>query len=176
VPDRSALEALILEQRHRVARLVARFFRRREDVEELAQEVFVRALRAAGSYNGSAPVGHWVMRIATHVCLDELRRRRVRPEHVLSEVTDSTIEALDRALAGGAIEAFEIEDARALASDLLGTLPPKDRLVLVMMEIEGFTAAETAAMMGATTGGVKMRAMRAKRRLARLARGLGRKG
>jgi RNA polymerase sigma-70 factor (ECF subfamily) len=167
--DEAAFEALVLRWQGRVAGLARRFFRRPEDVEEIAQEVFLKMHRSIGEYRGQAPFQHWLLRVATNTCRDRLRARRRRPEEILSEVTDDAQRWLDAALEGRALEAAQAETARVLATDLLDALPEKDRIVLVLMDLEGKPAAEVASLTGSTRGAVKIRAMRARRALRRLA-------
>ncbi len=167
--DEGAFEALVERWQARVAGLARRFFRRAEDVEEIAQEVFLKMHRSIGEYRGEAPFEHWLLRVATNACRDRLRARRRRPEAVLSEVTDDARRWLDAALEGAAQEAAQVEAARVLAADLLDALPEKDRIVLVLLDLEGKSAAEVAGLTGSTRGAVKVRAMRARRALRRLA-------
>ncbi len=174
--DVDAFEELVRKWKDRVFRLAFRFFRRREDAEDVAQEVFLRMFRAIGSYRSDAPFEHWLLRIATNVSRDELRERRRKPAVVLSDITGEPAAWLDRALSGAALVAAEAGRARALAADLLDSLSPGDRIVLVLMDLEGMSAAETAAATGSTRGAVKVRAMRARRALCRLAERVERRG
>lgn len=174
--DAAAFDALVRRFQGRVFRLAQRFFRKPEDAEEIAQEVFLKMHRALPSWRAQAPFEHWVLRIATNVCHDALRARRRRPAAVLSEITLDAGEFLDRALVGAAVEAAGAEEARRVAADLLGTLPPRDRIVLVLMDLEGMSADEVAAATGSTRGAVKIRAFRARLALRRLvARPFGRR-
>jgi RNA polymerase sigma-70 factor (ECF subfamily) len=167
--EEAAFETLVVRWQARVAGLARRFFRRAEDVEEVVQEVFLKMHRAIGGYRGEAAFEHWLLRIAGNACRDGLRRRRRRPEEILAEGTDDARRWLDAALEGKALDAARAEAARLLAADLLDALPEKDRMVLVLMEIEGKTAAEVAAVTGSTRGAVRLRALRARRALRRLA-------
>ena len=109
------------------------------------------------------------MRIASNTCVDRLRERRRRREDVLADITPDAGAWLDAALAGASQEARQAEAARALASELLDSLPPKDRMVLVLMDLEGLSARDVAAATGSTRAAVKVRALRARRSLRRLA-------
>ncbi len=170
--DPAAFDVLVRRWTNRVFRLAHRFFRRPEDAEDVAQEVFLKLYRTAATYRPDAPFEHWILRIATNACLDRLRERRRRPETVLSAITSEAGGWLDRALGGAALLAHEAEVAKALAADLLDTLRPRDRTVLVLMDLEGLSASEVAAATGSTRAAVKVRAMRARRALRRLAGGL----
>src|SRR6185295_18860038 len=100
-------DALVARWRDRVFRLAHRFFPRPEDAEDVAQEVFLKMYRSLATYRSDAPFEHWLMRIATNACKDQLRDRRRRPATPLAEVTDDASAWLDRALAGGSISAAE---------------------------------------------------------------------
>jgi RNA polymerase sigma-70 factor (ECF subfamily) len=167
--DPAAFGVLVRRWTHRVFRLALRFFRRPEDAEDVAQEVFLKLYRTAATYRPDAPFEHWLLRIATNACVDRLRATRRRPETVLSAITPDAGIWLDRALSGAALLAQQSEVAKELAADLLATLRPKDRAVLVLMDLEGHSASEVAAATGSTRAAVKVRAMRARRALRRLA-------
>lgn len=172
--DVAAFDALVGRWKDRIFRLARRFFRRPEDAEEIAQEVFLKMYRALPTWRADAPFEHWLLRIATNVCRDTLRERRRHPTATLSELTADAGLWLDRALEGAALEGERAEQARRLASDLLDQLPPADRIVLVLMDLEGMSAEEVALATGSTRGAVKIRAFRARRALRRLAGRVGR--
>ncbi len=174
--DPAAFDALVRRWKNRIYRLALRFFRRPEDAEDVTQEVFLKLYRAAATYRSGAPLEHYLMKIATNACLDRLRERRRRPEQVLSGITPDAGAWLDRALAGVALETQQAEAAKGLAAELLATLPPKDRTVLVLLDLEGLSTQEVAAATGSTRAAVKVRAMRARRALRRIALGLPRGG
>ncbi len=167
--DPAAFDVLVRRWKNRVFRLALRFFRRPEDAEDVAQEVFLKLYRTAATYRSDAPFEHWLLRIATNACLDRLRERRRRPETVLSAIASDEGAWLDRALSGASLLAQQAETAKGLAAELLATLPAKDRTVLVLLDLEGLSAAEVAAATGSTRAAVKVRAMRARRTLRRLA-------
>ena len=173
--EAAAFDVLVGRWNNRVFRLALRFFRRPEDAEEIVQEVFLKLYRAAAGYRSEAPFEHWLLKIATRTCVDRLRDRHRRPESVLADVTPDAGAWLDAALTGAALEAQQAEAARTLAADLLATLPPKDRMVLVLLDLEGLSAREAAAATGSTRAAVKVRAFRARRALRRLATAIGRR-
>jgi RNA polymerase sigma-70 factor (ECF subfamily) len=174
--DPAAFEVLVRRWKNRVYRLALRFFRRPEDAEDVTQEVFLKLYRTAPTYRSEAPLEHFLLKIATNTCLDRLRDTKRRREEVLSAITPDAGAWLDRAMGGAALEAQQAVAAKGLAAELLATLPPKDRAVLVLMDIEGLTSSEVAAAIGSTRAAVKVRAMRARRALRRLAERLPARG
>jgi RNA polymerase sigma-70 factor (ECF subfamily) len=173
--EAAAFDALAARWSGRVYRLARRFFRRAEDAEEVVQETLLKAWRALGSYRAEAPFEHWLLRIATRTCYDALRERRRRRETLMAEITEDAGRWLDAALKGASLETAHAEEARRVAASLLETRPPKDRVVLVLLDLEGMPAADVAAATGSTRAAVKVRAMRARRALRRLVKDLGRR-
>jgi len=114
--EAAAFDLLVGRWKNRLFRLALRFFRRPEDAEEIAQEVFLKVYRMAASYRSDAPFEHWLLRIATNTCVDRLRQRRRRREEVLSDITPDAGAWLDAALAGASQEARQAEAARAQAA------------------------------------------------------------
>jgi RNA polymerase sigma-70 factor (ECF subfamily) len=165
VPGALNFDDLVARWKVRVFRLAGRFFPRPEDAEDVTQEVFLKVFRSLPTWRGDAPLEHWILRIATTTCQDELRRRRRRPE----DKTPDAEALLERALAGKALDAAEAAAARSVAEDLLDRLPARDRVVLTLLDLEGFSAAEVADFTGSTRAAVKVRAMRARRALRRMA-------
>jgi RNA polymerase sigma-70 factor (ECF subfamily) len=167
--ETAAFDALVLRWGPRVFRLARRFVLRGEDAEEIAQEVFLKAWRRLGGYRSAAPFEHWLLRIATRACYDALRQRRRRRETLRADLSDESARWLEGALRGASLDATAAAEARRLAAELLDTLPAKDRIVLVLMDLEGLSAGEVAVATGSTRTAVKVRAFRARRTLRRLA-------
>src|SRR5215218_6073316 len=168
--DEAAFEELFRRHKRRVALIAARFFRRREQVEEVVQESFTKAFFALGEFaNGrDASFAAWLARIAFNASYDELRRQKRRPEGALEELTEEETAALAERLRGGGNDAEAAAVSRDLAAKLLARLSPEDRLVLVMLDVEGLSVSEIANLMGWTGSKVKVRAHRARAHLRRV--------
>jgi len=168
--DERAFEELFLRHRRRVALIASRFFRRREQIEEVVQETFAKAFFALGEFSNrqGGSFAAWLARIAFNACYDELRRQKRRPEpSSLSEVTEEEAARLrERLRDGGGAEAAAV--TRDLAAKLLARLSAEDRLVLVMLDAEGLSVAEIAGLTGWSASKVKVRAHRARVSLRRV--------
>jgi RNA polymerase sigma-70 factor (ECF subfamily) len=170
--DELAFARLFNRHRQLVARFGYRFFTRREQVEEIVQESFIKAYFALASYQG----GHvnsfaaWLARIAVNTCYDELRRQQRRTESSIGELTEEEASCLSERMhdqsADGNIEGSTI--SRDLAYKLLSRLKPEDRLVLILLKLEELSISEIADLTGWTAAKVKMRSHRAQHGLRQL--------
>lgn len=151
-----------------VRRWVRNHLPRRESEEDLVQEVFLKLLQKVGSYQERAgvPFEHWVSRLAVRTCLDALRAERSRPEWRMADLGDGEREWLDYLMHRqmGEPEARDVE-AKAIVMRLMERLSAPDRLVLTLLDLEERSTQEIAQMTGWSRPMVKMRAMRARRKL-----------
>ncbi|PYS49586.1 MAG: RNA polymerase subunit sigma-24 [Acidobacteria bacterium] len=170
--DEQAFEELFNRHRRRVALIASRFFRRPEQIEEIVQESFTKAYFALEDFSNQQETSFaaWLARISFNTCYDELRRLKRRPESSMSEVSEEEASWLKEQLrvegAAGNIESAAV--ARDLASKLLSRLSPEDRLVLVMLDVEGLSVSEIARLTGWSISKVKVRAHRARASLRRV--------
>jgi RNA polymerase sigma-70 factor (ECF subfamily) len=162
----AAFADLASRYRDRVERLCRRFFSDPEMVQDLAQESFIRAFAGFSTYRAEMPFLGWLRAIVANVCYDELRRRRRRPEELIGDfagpeanwiqlVNDATPEEIVKA-------AEERREAYDLAHQLLDSLRPEDRMVMVLKETEDLSIGEVAEIMGWSEAKVKIRAFRAR--------------
>jgi len=170
--EEAAFEELFNRHKRRVALLAGRFFRQREQVEEIVQESFTKAYFALNDFANQQEnsFASWIARIAFNTCYDELRRLKRRPEGSLSEVSEEESAWLAEQLLADTRQR-DIESAaitRDLADKLLARLSPEDRLVLVMLEAEGMSVAEIAQATRWSVSKVKVRAHRARAALRRV--------
>jgi RNA polymerase sigma-70 factor (ECF subfamily) len=176
--DEDAFAEVVRAHHSQVVRIVGRFFRRADAIEEIAQEVFVKAYTGMTGYRGEVPLAHWLARITVNACYDQLRRQRARPEVGFSQL-GSDPEAFLASYVGsdgdGVTSGWEREEARLAAEQLLTRLSAADRLVLTLTVLEGMTSAEVAALTGWSVANVKVRAFRARNRLRALLAGTGRR-
>jgi RNA polymerase sigma-70 factor (ECF subfamily) len=152
--DNDAFAELIRLHQRRVFRLSGRFFRRREDVEEAAQETFLAAWRKLDTYKARAPFEHWLTRVCLNCCYQLLRKSK-GAEMPLDQEAEFAAAAPD-------------PDAAMEVEGLLSRLHPADRFILLMLEGEGWSIAEIAERLGWSKANVKVRAHRARGKLRRL--------
>jgi RNA polymerase sigma-70 factor (ECF subfamily) len=169
--DDDAFAEVVRANHPLVVRIAGRFFRRGDVIDDIAQEVFVKAYGAMARYRGEVPFGHWLSRITVNACYDQLRRRRIRPEIPFSQLgTERDGAPTPEALPAGddATRHWQREEARIDAETLLSRVSAADRTVLTLLVLEGLTVAEVAALTGWSAANVKIRAFRARNRIRKL--------
>lgn len=169
--DAAAFEYLFERHRQRVAAIAGRFFHQAPQVEEIVQETFTKAYFGLSDFSQFKVDSfvQWLARIAFNNCYDELRRQSRSGERLLREFDNAERREL-RAFTSG-VDATTLESAainRDLAHKLLSRLSPEDRLVLVLLEVEGLSVAEIARLLDWSSPKVKIRAFRARTDLRRL--------
>jgi RNA polymerase sigma-70 factor (ECF subfamily) len=160
--DDDAFADLVRRHKGRVFSTASRFARDAHQLEDLCQEVFLRAFRHLGKFRRDAPFGHWLARLTVSACCDFLRRERRHRGHLsLDEMEadprDATVEA---ALAAGR--------ARELVQWAMAKLSPDERLILTLLELEERSVREIAALTGWSESNVKVRAFRARQSLKKV--------
>ncbi len=173
--DKEAFEELIRRHQHRVFAVAGGIVRRREDVEDIAQQVFVKAYFSLKRFDQRAAFSTWLYKITVNECWDMLRKKKVRPlvyEADLSE--EQARQVLSSAEKGK--EEPDISDrleARQRVERLMEGLDERDRLMLILKEVEGFSIEEIAEVLNLNANTVKVRLFRARRRVVSQAKARG---
>jgi len=168
--DEAAFEQLFERHRRQVGRIAGRFFPQREQIEEILQDSFTKVYFALGSYHGThaASFKAWLTQIVVNSCYDQLRRARRRPEQALSEFEEHEGLELSTQLRSGRRDVESALVSRDLAEKLLARVSPEDRVVLTLLDVEGFSVSEIAEMMNWSVSKVKVRAHRARAHLRKV--------
>lgn len=164
--EERAFEVLV----HRHGRLVFRIIRGilpGAEVEDIAQEVFVKAYRSLGQLRSGFSLGPWLARLSTTVCYDYLRGRQRRKEVTFTELSRGQGEGLPAAI-GGVVDPRTLHEqdrsvSRDLAERLLSRLSPKDRAALLLRELEGYSMTDLARALGCSELAARLRLFRARR-------------
>ena len=165
--DKEAFEELIRRHQNRVFAVAGGILRRREDVEDIAQQVFVKAYFSLKRFDQRAAFSTWLYKITVNECWDLLRKKKVRPlvyESDLSEEQAKQVAGSELAQNPGP-DISERLVAREQVERLLEGLDERDRLMLMLKEVEGFSIEEIAEVMELNTNTVKVRLFRARRRI-----------
>ncbi len=167
--DHGAFESLFTRYARSIVSFAFRFVRNREIAEELAQEIFLRVNDAASCYRPDAKFATWLFRIATNVCLNEIRRPHYRVVHESLDAADGPdarpLELADTARTG----AEALLEQRAVSRALRGALeklPDKQRVAFILNKYQELSYAEVAEVMQTSEKAVKSLIHRAKESMA----------
>lgn len=168
--DELAFEELFERYRRHVGRLASRFFPHREQIEEIIQDTFTKAYFALDTYHGTHERSFkaWLTQIAINSSYDQLRRARRRPEEALTDLNENEHHEVASELRTAVRDIESALVSRDLAVKLLARLSAEDRLVLTLLDVEGFSVAEISEMTNWSISKVKVRAHRARAHLRRV--------
>ncbi len=162
-----AFEDLVRRHQQRVFALVNGILRRPDDVEDVAQQVFLKAYLGIKRFDQRAAFSTWLYKIAVNECWDYLRKKKVRPLVYEADLSEEQVSRLD-----GIVSADrppqgpnDRAEARELLERMLDTLPEQDRQLLLLKEVEGFSVQELAEILKLNVNTVKVRLFRARGRI-----------
>jgi RNA polymerase sigma-70 factor (ECF subfamily) len=165
--DPASFEPLVAKYQPRVFATARRYARREHEVEDIVQEVFLKAYQKLGSYRAEAPFEHWLMRLAVRTCYDFLRTHQRNREFSFADLSDEESGWLDRFASQPAEIGESAAAAREIVQKVLEHLSPAARLVLTLLEIEDRSVKEIATLTGWSPTLVKVRAFRARAEMRR---------
>jgi RNA polymerase sigma-70 factor (ECF subfamily) len=165
--DESAGKEIVSLLHPLVARLVGRQIRRTADVEDVVQEVFIKVFVKMHQYRGIQPFSHWVSRLAVTTCYDWLRRQKVRPAVMASDLTDAERKALEliQSQAEDAAGNDDPDLVSGLLDRLIAALKPQEQIVIRLLDLEERSVAEISGLTGWGQSKVKVTAFRARKKL-----------
>ena len=156
--DPRAFGTLVGRHRDRMWAVALRTMRDPEEAADAVQDACISAFRAADSFRGDSAVTTWLHRIVVNACLDRIRRRQVRATVALPDAGPG-----EPATPGDAMSYRELSLDIGAA---LATLPDEQRIPILMVDVEGYSVAETANALGVAEGTVKSRCARGRAKLA----------
>ncbi len=157
--DRDAFAELVRRHRDRLWAVALRTLGDREDAADAVQDALISAYKSADRFRGDSAVTTWLHRIVVNACLDRARRRQARPTVPLPEIEYGLVSARS---AGSPYDSDTALTVRAA----LAQLPPEQRVALILLDMQGYSVAEIAGILGVAEGTVKSRCARGRARLA----------
>jgi RNA polymerase sigma-70 factor (ECF subfamily) len=145
--DTTAFRALVEPYRRTLEVHCYRMLGSVHDAEDAAQETLLRAWRSMDRFEGRSSVHTWLYRIATNVCLDELERRPRRAEPVVEPYPDERLDEAEEPLADPAARYAAREGMELAILTAIQWLPGRQRAVLILRDVLGWSAAEVAALL-----------------------------
>lgn len=182
--DPDAFGLLFARHRDRLWAVALRTTGDPDDAADALQEAMISAFRRADSFQGRSSVTTWLHRIVVNACLDRLRHLKVRATDPLPDDLDRVPSTGTGALAGSRrtlgpgradpadpadpVNVVVDREQRRTVLRALAALPPEHRAALVLVDMEGFSVAEAAEILGCPVGTVKSRCSRGRAKLAAL--------
>jgi RNA polymerase sigma-70 factor, ECF subfamily len=152
--DRYAFEELFYRHQRQLYRLAKISSRNPEDAADALQDAMLKAHRSAPAFRHDSAVSSWLYRIVVNACLDRLRRHKHQPTTALE---DDACQVRDP---------MPTVDTAIVVERALMRLPVEQRAAVVAVDMQGYSIAETAKMLGIAEGTVKSRCARARAKLA----------
>jgi RNA polymerase sigma-70 factor (ECF subfamily) len=160
--DAASFEPLVQKYSPRVFATARRYARRESEIEDIAQEVWLKAFDKLKSFRGEAPFEHWLMRMTVRTCYDFLRGHQRNRESSFSELSDPEDDWLERFAVAPESVNESADAAKLLVERVLEKLSPQARLIITLLEIEDRSVKEIAELTGWSAPLVKVRAFRAR--------------
>lgn len=166
--DVNAFEMLVREYEKNVYNLALRMVGNSEDAADMSQEAFIKAYNSLNSFRGDSKFSVWLYRIVSNVCLDFIRSRK-RKQTVSLSVEDDNGEDVELDIADDTQSPERLMDKQLTRDAVrrgLASLPPGQRQILLLREIQGLSYDEIAEVLNVEAGTVKSRIFRARKKLS----------
>ena len=162
--DKSAYDVLVLRYQHKIVQLVNRYVKDHSEAQDVAQEAFIKAYRALGSFRGDSAFYTWLYRIAINTAKNYLVSRSRRNYDGQVDVQDA--EAVENA---PQLQGLDTPERQLLGEEIIKTiqsaiehLPEEMRVAIMLREFEGMSYEEIAEAMDCPVGTVRSRIFRAR--------------
>ncbi|MBI3536677.1 MAG: sigma-70 family RNA polymerase sigma factor [Chloroflexi bacterium] len=163
--DLNAFNQLVRAHQARVYRTAYRVLGESAAAEDATQDAFIAAFKKMRAFRGGS-FSAWLMRIVTNACYDQLRVKKRRPTFSLDALTrDADEPAFERVASDSPHEAAERAELSAIIQRGLATLAPDQRMIFILVDMEGFDYEQAARATDTNVGTVKSRLSRARAHL-----------
>ena len=164
--DSAAFNDVVLAYRKRILGTITRLIARPEDVEDVAQEVFLRLYFSLDQLRTAEVFEPWLYRLTVNAAYDYLRKQRRRLEFRMSDLSEQQVMLADAA-AGGKAERDDqyVKNIRESVDSLLGAVSEADRILLMLKEVEGLSLKELEKVYKVNENALKVRLFRARQRV-----------
>jgi RNA polymerase sigma-70 factor (ECF subfamily) len=165
--DVAAYEELVRRHQRRVFAILSGILRRNEDLEDVAQQVFVKVYLSLKRFDQRSAFGTWLYKIAVNECRDYLRKKRARRLVYEADLSEEQVWQLETVETehGPPISAERRVELQQFLSRLLDQLSEEERAMLVLKEVEGYSVEEIGSMLEMNVNTVKVKLFRARGRL-----------
>jgi RNA polymerase sigma-70 factor, ECF subfamily len=167
--DKKAFDLLVLKYQRKIIRLLSRMIRDQNEIEDVAQEAFIKAYKALPQFRGDSAFYTWLYRIAINTARNWLSQNSRRPSSPNMNVSenDETFSEIDNLTDSHTPEAEMVSrEIAASVNQTIESLPEELRQAIVMREIDGMSYEDIALAMSCPIGTVRSRIFRAREAIA----------
>jgi RNA polymerase sigma-70 factor (ECF subfamily) len=171
--DAAAFNSIVSVYRRRILGTISRLIGRPEDVEDVAQEVFMRLYFSLEQLRTPEVFEPWLYRLTVNACYDYLRKSKRRLESRMADLSEQQVMMADAAAGSKAqSDDFEKRRVRDTVNGLLASVSEEDRILLTMKEVEGLSLKELEKIYGVNENALKVRLFRARQRVLKNMKGV----
>ncbi len=164
--DDAAFNSIVAAYRKRIMGTIARLIGRPEDVEDVAQEVFLRLYFSLDQLRTAEVFEPWLYRLTVNAAYDHLRRQKRRHESRMSDLSEQQVVMADATAGGKAtVEEQRRTQVREEVQELLEGVSEEDRILLTLKEVEGLSLKELEKIYRVNENALKVRLFRARQRV-----------
>lgn len=167
--DIDAYEEIIKKYENKVCGIIYHMIKNQNDVEDLAQEVFIKVYKNLSKFKGDSSLYTWIYKITVNLCLDEVKKRKniIYLDEKL-EIEDGELERELPSSDKTQVELYEEKELKEKLHKCIGKLPEKQRVMIVLRDIKGFSYEEISEITSVKLGTVKSQINRARLKLKEL--------
>ncbi len=175
--DGAAFNEVVLAYRKRILGTISRLIGHPEDVEDVAQEVFVRLYFSLDQLRAAEVFEPWLYRLTVNASYDYLRKAKRRNEFRMADLSEQQVVMAD-SLAGGRQESEDREKSktREFVNALFAHVSEEDRILLTLKEVEGLSLRELESVYSVNENALKVRLFRARQRVLKAYKAAGESG
>ena len=169
--DESAFEEIVRKYQQTVFNVVYHNIGHRGDVEDVAQKIFTKVYFSLSKFDDNHPFFPWLYRIAINQCYDELRRLRRQKVRTFTELNLEDTDRIEALVSQNEIPPSSPQDSKeihALLLKLLGGLPDRQKMAIVLRDIEDVSYERMAEILNCTEQAARLKVFRARSRLKQL--------
>src|SRR5579883_2293960 len=174
--DETAFREIVERYQSKVFSIIHGIVRQRNDVEDIAQQVFAKVYLSLKSFDFRSSLITWIYKITVNECFDYLRKRKVRKLVYESDLSEDEVRRVENTEPSTNRQAPADQDLarRDFVLKLLSKVSEEDRMLLMLKEVEGYSVEELAAQTGMNENTIKVKLFRARQKLVRAAQRLDR--
>ena len=174
--EERAFQEIVERYQSKVFSIIHGIVRQRNDVEDIAQQVFAKVFLSLRNFDFRSSLITWIYKITVNECFDYLRKRKVRKLVYESDMSEDEVRRVENSepSVDRQVPMDESLASRDYAIKLLTRVSEEERMLLVMKEVEGFSVEELAEKTGMNENTIKVKLFRARQKLVKAAQRLDR--